>query len=107
MPEGDPKDLPAAPKFSGGWSLGKPDLVVKMPKAYHVPAEGRDIYRNFAIAMDLNEDKWVRAIDFRPRRRVGRASLAVLPRPVRHVREEGARQRPGRHSRRHEARSPD
>jgi mono/diheme cytochrome c family protein len=66
-PEGDVKDLPAAPTFvAGGWPLGKPDLVVKMPKAYHVPAEGRDIYRNFAIALNLNEDKWVRAIDFRP-----------------------------------------
>ena len=66
MPEGDPKDLPAVPSFPEKWSLGKPDLVVKMPKAYHVPAEGRDIYRNFAVALNLDEDKWVRAIDFRP-----------------------------------------
>jgi mono/diheme cytochrome c family protein len=66
MPEGDVKDMPAVPTFADTWSLGKPDLVVKMPKAYHVPAEGRDIYRNFAIALDLTEDKWVRAIDFRP-----------------------------------------
>jgi len=66
MPEGDRKDLPAAPTFADGWTLGKPDLVVKMPKAYRVPAEGRDIYRNFAVALDLQEDKWVKAIDFRP-----------------------------------------
>jgi mono/diheme cytochrome c family protein len=66
MPEGDKKDLPATPTFAGGWPLGKPDLVVKMPRAFHVPAEGRDIYRNFAIALDLKEDRWVRAIDFRP-----------------------------------------
>jgi hypothetical protein len=37
-----------------------------MPKVYRVPAEGRDIYRNFAIALRLKEDKWVKAIDFRP-----------------------------------------
>ena len=66
MPEGDKKNLPAAPKFESEWALGKPDLIVKMPKAYSVPAEGRDIYRNFAIALGLKEDKWVRAIDFRP-----------------------------------------
>ncbi|MBI2807660.1 MAG: hypothetical protein HYX68_21990 [Planctomycetes bacterium] len=66
MPEGDKKDLPAAPKFASEWALGKPDLVVKMPKAYRVPAEGRDIYRNFAISLGLKEDKWVKAIDFRP-----------------------------------------
>lgn len=66
MPEGNPKDLPKAPVFEGGWELGKPDLVVKMPKAFKVPAEGRDIYRNFAISLGLKEDKWVRAVDFRP-----------------------------------------
>jgi hypothetical protein len=66
MPEGNKKDLPAPPTFTSEWLLGKPDLVVKMPKAYRVPAEGRDIYRNFAISLGLKEDKWVRAIDFRP-----------------------------------------
>lgn len=66
MPEGEKNDLPAQPAFPGGWPLGKPDLVVKMPKSYSVPAEGRDIYRNFALALDLKEDKWVKAIDFRP-----------------------------------------
>ncbi|HZZ78012.1 MAG TPA: cytochrome c [Gemmataceae bacterium] len=65
-PEGNAKDLPPAPTFVGDWPLGKPDLVVKMPKAYRVPAEGRDIYRNFAVALSLKEDKWVRAVDFRP-----------------------------------------
>ena len=29
-------------------------------------AEGRDIYRNFAIPTGLTEDRWVRAVEFRP-----------------------------------------
>jgi mono/diheme cytochrome c family protein len=66
MAEGNKQDLPALPAFPESWKLGKPDLVVKMPKAYHVAAEGRDVYRNFAIALGLKEDKWVKAIDFRP-----------------------------------------
>ncbi len=66
MPEGDKKDLPKAPVFDDGWPLGKPDLVVKMPKSFKVPAEGRDVYRNFAVATGLKEDKWVKAVDFRP-----------------------------------------
>ena len=66
MPKGDEKDLPPPPVFASKWPLGEPDLVVKMPKAYRVPAEGRDIYRNFAVALGLKEDKWVKAIDFRP-----------------------------------------
>lgn len=66
MPEGDAAQAPKVPAFSDAWPLGKPDLVVKMPRAYKVRAEGRDIYRNFAIALGLKEDRWVRAIDFRP-----------------------------------------
>ncbi len=66
MPEGDPDKAPTPPVFAAEWTLGPPDLVVKMPKAFHVPAEGRDIYRNFAIPLNLPEDKWIKAIDFRP-----------------------------------------
>src|SRR5262245_24960990 len=66
MPEGAAQDLPAQPTFPGGWPLGKPDLVVKMPKAFRVPAEGRDIYRSFAVPLGLDEDRWVKAVDFRP-----------------------------------------
>jgi hypothetical protein len=66
MPEGNKADVPPLPSFAQGWPLGKPDLVVKMPKSFKVSAEGRDIYRNFAIALDLKEDKWVKAVDFRP-----------------------------------------
>jgi mono/diheme cytochrome c family protein len=65
-PEGDPKDAPSPPAFSDGWRLGKPDLIVKMSEAYSVPADGPDIYRNFALPLDLAEDKWVKAIEFRP-----------------------------------------
>jgi hypothetical protein len=64
MPEGDPKKTPAPPKFSDGWQLGKPDLVVKMDRAFEVPAEGKDIYQNFVIPLNLNEDKWVTAVEF-------------------------------------------
>ena len=30
MPEGNPADLPPLPEFPIGWSLGEPDLIVKM-----------------------------------------------------------------------------
>jgi hypothetical protein len=64
--EGDAKDLPPLPKFPEGWAFGEPDLIVKMPEAYTVPAEGRDIYRAFAIPLNLTEDKYVRAVQYRP-----------------------------------------
>ena len=67
--EGDPAKLPALPRFTEGWQLGKPDLVVKMPEPFEVSAEGRDIYWNFVLPLNLPEDKWVRAIEFRPQAR--------------------------------------
>jgi hypothetical protein len=66
MPEGDPAKLPALPKFTSGWQLGKPDLVVTMPQGFEIPATGPDVYRNFVIPLNLTEDKWVRAVEFRP-----------------------------------------
>jgi hypothetical protein len=66
MPQGDPDKMPALPKFPEGWYLGTPDLVLKMPAAYDLPASGADIYRNFVIPSNLTQDKWVRAVEFRP-----------------------------------------
>ena len=66
MPEGKASEKPAPPKFESGWQLGEPDLVVEMPKAFHVPADGPDIYRNIPVALGLTEDKWVTAIDMKP-----------------------------------------
>src|SRR5271170_722497 len=64
-PEGDPKDLPPAPKFADGWKLGQPDLVLKMPKAFAIPAGGRDVFRCFVLPTELTEDKTVAAVEFR------------------------------------------
>jgi hypothetical protein len=65
MPEGT-GEKPEPPKFASGWRLGEPDLVVEMPAAYHVPADGPDIYRNIAVPLGITEDKWVTAIDMKP-----------------------------------------
>jgi hypothetical protein len=66
MPEGPADKLPKMPAFPSGWQLGEPDLVLRTSGAYEVPASGRDIYRNFAIPVNLPEDKWVTAIEIRP-----------------------------------------
>lgn len=66
LPEGKASDAPPAPKFTSGWMLGEPDLIVEMPAPYHVPADGPDIYRNIALPLGLTEDKWITAIDMRP-----------------------------------------
>ena len=78
-PEGDPKDLPPVPTFPEGWPLGKPDLVVKMAKPFDVPAEGRDQIRILPLAIDLPEEKVVRAVDFRPgNRKIVHHALVIV-----------------------------
>jgi hypothetical protein len=65
-PLGNADDLPPAPAFASGWRLGEPDLVVKMPQSYKVPAAGRDVYRAFVVPLNLPEDQYVAAVEFRP-----------------------------------------
>jgi len=65
VPEGAGK-APEPPQFPSGWRLGQPDLVVEMPAAYHLKADGPDIYRNIALPLGLTEDKWITAIEMHP-----------------------------------------
>ena len=54
------------PDFQSGWSLGQPDLVLKMNGRFEVPASGRDVYRSFVFPADIPKDKWVKAVELRP-----------------------------------------
>ncbi len=75
MLRGDAARAPRPPSFTAGWQLGEPDLVVQMTEAFAIPEDGPDLFRNFAIPLALRTDRWVRAIEFRPR---GRASHHAL-----------------------------
>jgi hypothetical protein len=63
---GDPKDLPAQPVFSEGWSLGKPDVVLEMLEDYRLPATGTIQYEWFYIPTNFAEAKWVKSLEVRP-----------------------------------------
>jgi hypothetical protein len=65
-PEGNPKDLPPAPKFVDGWQIGKPDVVLTMTKPYEVPAKGTIAYQYFQVPTNFTEDRWVQAMEIRP-----------------------------------------
>jgi len=65
-PQGNPKDMPAAPVFPEGWTIGKPDAVVVMAQPYEVPASGTIEYQYFAVPTNFAEDKWIQAIEIRP-----------------------------------------
>ncbi len=64
--EGRQSDLPDTPKFSAGWTLGQPDMMVQAPADYHLASEGRDVYRCFVISTHFDEDRYVSAMDVRP-----------------------------------------
>lgn len=65
-PEGDPRDLPPTPGWTGGWQLGTPDLVVSWPEPYAVRAEGPDFSRTFVLALPVERTRYVKGFEFRP-----------------------------------------
>ena len=65
-PKGDDKDLPPLPKFTDGWTIGPPDVVLQMPEEYTVPADGTVPYLYFSMPTGFAEDKWIQAMEIRP-----------------------------------------
>jgi mono/diheme cytochrome c family protein len=76
-PEGDPGDRLSPPAFPTGWQLGEPDLILRMPATFTVPASGPDVYRCFVIPVPTTEDRMVAAVEFRAgnRRAIHHASF--------------------------------
>ena len=64
--EGRATDLPPLPRWPEGWTLGQPDLIVPLPSAYALAAEGKDVYRNFVVPIPTTERRYVRAVEFHP-----------------------------------------
>ena len=64
--EGNPKDLPAAPKFVEGWSIGKPDVVISVPEEFTLEASGPDEYQYVDVPTNFTEDKYIQAVEARP-----------------------------------------
>jgi len=64
--EGAPSELPPAPKFTEGWQLGQPDLVIKLPQPYTLPAAGTDVFRNFTFPVPVSETRYVKAVEILP-----------------------------------------
>jgi Tfp pilus assembly protein PilF len=68
--EGDRRDLPSLPRFTNGWQLGQPDLIVSPSETYTLPAEGTDVFRIFVIRLPVDAPRYVRGVEFRPGTRV-------------------------------------
>jgi hypothetical protein len=95
MPEGDPSKMPKTPTFTPGWQLGQPDLVVQMAEPFEIPADGPDIFRNFAVPLNVSADKWVRAVEFRSSAKASHHALFFLDQTGEAVKADAADPRPG------------
>jgi hypothetical protein len=65
-PAGDSHDAPPPRKWTTGWNIPQPDLVVKMPKPVHIPAGGEVEYTYEIVATHFAEGRWVQMSEFRP-----------------------------------------
>ena len=68
-PLGDAADAPAKRRYPAEWSIGKPDLVVQLSKAYDIKADGFMPYANDIVETELKEDRWVSAYEILPSER--------------------------------------
>ena len=66
-PRGSLADMPPQVEFpdASEWQIGEPDLVVQYP-AYLMPAEGSDLFGAMYTELDLDEDRYIKAIQTRP-----------------------------------------
>ena len=64
--EGNAKDRPAPVVFNDGWTIGKPDIIVTMPKDIEIPATGVIDQSNVLVYAHFDKDVWVKSAEVRP-----------------------------------------
>jgi hypothetical protein len=64
--EGDAKDKPGPVEFADGWTIGKPDIIITMPKDIDIPATGVIDQGNVLVTVRFDKDMWVKAAEVRP-----------------------------------------
>lgn len=60
---GDADPLTQVQVDNAKWSNGEPDMIIKIPEQ-QIPATGVQDYRNVMIPLEIEEDIWVKAIEF-------------------------------------------
>jgi hypothetical protein len=69
-PKGSDADMPPAPKFASGWTLGRePDYVLEMPVEFDIPAEGELGVQMFYSKVPFAEDRFAEVVELHPSNR--------------------------------------
>src|SRR5204862_8240652 len=82
-PKGEAADLPPAPVFAEGWSIGTPDAVFTMDEEFEVPPTGEIPYKYFKVPTNLTEDKWIQAVEIHPGARAHVHHVLAITQPGR------------------------
>jgi thiol-disulfide isomerase/thioredoxin/mono/diheme cytochrome c family protein len=64
--KGDMADAPLPRTYASGWLIGKPDVVFQIPRPISVKAEGTMPYQMVSVPSELDEDRWVQALEVQP-----------------------------------------
>jgi mono/diheme cytochrome c family protein len=67
-PQGNPADMPPARQFADdqSWQIGKPDMIITLPKDVIVKAHGADWWPDILVDPGLTEDRYVQGIQIIP-----------------------------------------
>ncbi|PAW68096.1 MAG: hypothetical protein B9S38_11645 [Verrucomicrobiia bacterium Tous-C4TDCM] len=68
-PLGDPTEAPTPRVYPAEWSIGTPDLIVPLSRAYDIKADGFMPYAFDVVQTELTEDRWVKAYEILPSER--------------------------------------
>jgi hypothetical protein len=65
---GNPADMPAPRQFADvdKWHIGKPDVIVSLPKAYELRANGPDEFYDVDVDPGFTEDTYIAAVETKP-----------------------------------------
>jgi hypothetical protein len=67
-PAGNPRDLPEPRQFGDNdkWHIGKPDMIVSLPKPYELRANGPDEFYDVDVDPGFKEDLYISAVETKP-----------------------------------------
>jgi hypothetical protein len=63
---GNASDAPPPARFTDGWGIPNPDVVIEMPQQFEIPASGTIDYQYIVIPTNFTEDKYVQFAEARP-----------------------------------------
>jgi hypothetical protein len=88
-PPGDPRDAPPPQRWTEGWNIRQPDVVLDMPRSVSIPPRGDVEYTYEIVPTHFAQDRWVQASEIRPSRRdhVHHAVVYIRPPQSKWLRE--------------------